>query len=348
MFENDEYYMQHCLQIAAKGLGSVAPNPMVGCVIVYENKIIGEGFHEQFGEAHAEVNAIKNVLDKLQLQNSTLYVNLEPCAHYGKTAPCADLIIKHKIKRVVIGCVDVFSKVNGQGIIKLRNAGIEVLVGILEGESIELNKRFFTFYTKKRPYIILRWAQTKDGFIAKNNSANFKISNDESHIINHIWRSQEQAILIGKTTANIDNPSLTSRLVNGKNPLRFVIDLNNTLSRDLKIFADGLSTYIFTLFDELNFGKTIFLKIKNQENFFEEMMTYFYKLNIQSLIVEGGSITLQSFIDAGLYDEIRVFESEKNIENGLAAPTIKNASLIETIVVEEENNNNTLKIFLKF
>jgi diaminohydroxyphosphoribosylaminopyrimidine deaminase/5-amino-6-(5-phosphoribosylamino)uracil reductase len=249
----DEKYMLRCLELAKDGFGNVAPNPMVGCVIVCEGKIIGEGYHQEYGKAHAEVNAIHSVRDKSLLQKSTLYVNLEPCAHFGKTPPCANLIVEHNIPRVVIGCVDSYSEVSGKGIEKLRNAGIEVTVGILENESLELNKRFFTFHNKKRPYVILKWAETQDGFIdvdrpldkSRDTTADNWITSPLSKQLVHKWRSEEAAIMVGTTTVLNDNPQLNVREWKGKNPTRIVIDLQDRLPQTLHVFDKSIPTVSF-------------------------------------------------------------------------------------------------------
>ena len=239
--------MQKCLELAQKGRANTAPNPMVGCVIVHDGKIIGEGFHEQFGQAHAEVNAVDSVQDKSLLRSSTLYVNLEPCAHFGKTPPCSNLIIEYNIPKVVIGCVDTFSEVSGKGIKKMKAQGIEVISGVLNKESRELNKRFFTFHEEKRPYIILKWADSADGFIAPENQTEaFWMTSAESKKIVHQWRAEEMGILVGTETAIKDNPSLSVREVTGKNPIRFVLDKNLRLSPNLSIFDEQASTFVLT------------------------------------------------------------------------------------------------------
>ena len=254
--------MQKCLELAKQGLSHVSPNPMVGCVIVYNNKIIGKGLHEKYGEPHAEVNAIASVKNKNLLKKSTLYVNLEPCCHYGKTPPCTSLIIKHKIPKVVIGCIDSFSKVSGKGIEKMQNAGIKVKLGILENECKLLNKRFFTFNEKKRPYIILKWAKSKDGFIAPNNQKEpFWMTSLESKKLTHIWRAEEDAILIGRITAQKDDPSLTVREIKGKNPVRIVIDKNLKLSRKLKLFNKESNTIIFNAINSKQYLNKRYIKI---------------------------------------------------------------------------------------
>ena len=256
--QNEEFFLNKCIEIARLGIGNVSPNPMVGSVIVYKGEVIGEGYHEKYGSDHAEVNAINSVKDKSLLSKSTLYVNLEPCSHFGKTPPCSDLIIKHRIPKVVIGCIDTYSKVAGTGIGYMRNAGIDVKVGIMEKESRELNKRFFTFHEKKRPYIILKWAESKDGFIApKHQTEPFWMTSSKSKILVHKWRSEEDAILVGRITAEKDNPSLTVREVKGKNPIRIVIDKDLKLSSDLNLFDSNTKTLIFNGIKNKGFCITI-------------------------------------------------------------------------------------------
>ena len=327
----DEQYMSRCIQLAELGAGNVAPNPMVGAILVYDDKIIGEGYHKKYGEAHAEVNCINSVEEKNKhlIEKSTIYVSLEPCAHYGKTPPCADLIIKNNIPKVVIGTKDIYKEVAGAGIEKLKNAGIEVLTGVLENECIDLNKRFFTFHQKQRPYIILKWAQSANGKIGSANNERILISNDYSNRLVHRWRSEESAILVGTNTALKDNPSLTTRLWKGKNPIRIVIDKNLKLPHELKIFSKTTNTIIFNSLKNTIEENVEYIKLENK-NFLEEMLRALYKLNIQSMLVEGGAKTLQSFIDAGLWDEARVITNEEMIiESGIDAPEIKSFKLIK-------------------
>ena len=327
----DEQYMSRCIQLAELGAGNVAPNPMVGAVLVYDDKIIGEGYHKKYGEAHAEVNCINSVEEKNKhlIEKSTIYVSLEPCAHYGKTPPCADLIIKNNIPKVVIGTKDIYKEVAGAGIEKLKNAGIEVLTGVLENECIDLNKRFFTFHQKQRPYIILKWAQSANGKIGSANNERILISNDYSNRLVHRWRSEESAILVGTNTALKDNPSLTTRLWKGKNPIRIVIDKNLKLPHELKIFSKTTNTIIFNSLKNTIEENVEYIKLENK-NFLEEILRTLYKLNIQSVLVEGGAKTLQSFIDAGLWDEARVITNEEMIiESGIDAPEIKSFKLIK-------------------
>lgn len=332
--------MLRCLELAKNGFGNVAPNPMVGCVIVCEGNVIGEGYHQEYGKAHAEVNTIHSVRDKSLLQKSTLYVNLEPCAHFGKTPPCANLIVEHNIPRVVIGCVDSYSEVSGKGIEKLRNAGIEVTVGILENESLELNKRFFTFHNKKRPYIILKWAETQDGFIdverpfdkLRVTTADNWITSPLSKQLVHKWRSEEAAIMIGTTTALNDNPQLNVREWNGKNPTRIVIDLHDRLPQSLNLFDKSMPTIVFSLSKETSTNNLTYVKINEAKTLLQEALNELYKRSIQSVIVEGGATLLQSFIDQHLWDEARVFVGNKKFTTGLKAPSLKGNLIAEELI----------------
>ena len=331
---SDEFYMQRCLDLAENALGKTYPNPIVGCVIVHEGKIIGESWHKKAGDAHAEVNAINSVKDKTLLSTSTLYVSLEPCVHYGKTPPCSELIIKHNIPHVVVGCKDSFSKVSGKGIQSMRESGIKVDVDVLKDKCVESHKRFFTFHNKKRPYIILKWAETNDGFIAPTKQKlgePFWITSKESKTLVHKWRSQESSILIGANTAKLDNPSLTVRLWNGNNPLRIVIDENLKLNNNLNIFNNSAKTLVFNnkkniVFDNIEYCMIDFNSIH------QEIMKSLYNKGVHSLIIEGGRETLQSFIDIGLWDEARVFVGNKNLENGVHAPKIKEKYISEEMV----------------
>lgn len=339
-------YMQRCLQLAANGLGNVAPNPMVGCVIVHNDIIIGEGYHAYYGEAHAEVNAINSVKDKSLLKDATLYVSLEPCSHQGKTPPCTNLIIESGIKNVVIACSDTNPLVGGKGIEKLKTAGVDVISGILNEEARSLNKRFFTFHEQKRPFIILKWAQTTDGFIDKKRTDNtepaLQISNEHSQRLVHKWRSEEQAIMVGTTTARLDNPRLDVRLVSGKNPLRIVADRNLELAESLNLF-DGLNpTLVFTSKEKEGKTNLDFVKIDFNENTLQQVINELFKREIQSVLMEGGSKLLQSFIEQNLWDEARVFISENYIGDGVASPKLKvKHTSIDTI------GSNKLYLFQK-
>lgn len=324
---NDEFYMQRCFELALKGAGSVAPNPMVGAVLVFQDKIIGEGWHQQYGKAHAEVNCIHavNEEDRKLIEHSTLYVSLEPCAHYGKTPPCADLIIQCKIPKVIIGCVDPFEKVDGKGIGKLKAAGIEVIEGVLEKEAKELNKRFFTFHTKQRPYVILKWAQTADGKIAGSNGERLLISNEYSNRLVHKWRSEEASIIVGTNTALLDNPELTTRLWQGYSPFRLIIDRNLKLPVDLKIFNQEVPTIIFNTIKQEETENLLYQQLNDDPNLLPQIMDALYQRNIQSVLVEGGAKLLLSFIEEGIWDEARVITNTAlKIENGLSAPVLNN------------------------
>ena len=333
--------MKKCLELATKGMGYVSPNPMVGCVIVFNNQIIGEGYHKKYGTAHAEINAIENVKDRSLLKKSTLYVNLEPCVHFGKTPPCTNLIIESEIPKVVIGCRDSYSEVSGKGIEKMQNIGIEVIVGVLEKESRELNKRFFTFHEKKRPYIILKWAESKDGFMAPlNQKKPFWMTSSESKKLVHKWRAEEEAILIGRITAKKDNPSLTVREVAGNNPIRIIIDKNLTLSGDLNLFNSEAKTIIFNSIKSEKTGTNYFIKI-DFNYLIKKILKELHKQNIQSVKIEGGSITLQSFIDANIWDEARIFTANKLFSQGLKTPIIEGK-----IILEEKIGTDTLEIII--
>ena len=335
--------MNRCLELAFKGLKDVSPNPMVGSVIVYQGEIIGEGYHKQYGTEHAEVNAIASVKDKSLLKNSTLYVNLEPCAHFGKTPPCSNLIIEHEIPKVVIGCVDPFSDVNGKGIIKMEKAGIKVSVGVLEKESRELNKRFFTFHEKKRPYIILKWAESKDGFIApKNQTAPFWMTSKDSKKLVHQFRAEEDAVLVGRITAEKDNPSLTVREIEGENPTRIVIDKDLKLSKELNLFNNEAKTVIFNTLQTKEIDSNYYVKVVFN-NLIESVLEESYKQKIQSLIIEGGAKTLQSFIDEKLWDEARIFTANTILVEGIKAPALDGE-----ITSEEEIEGDNLTYYKAF
>lgn len=317
--------MHRALELASKGLGEVAPNPMVGCIIVRDNQIIAEGYHEQYGSAHAEPNAIKKVSDEL-LRESTLYVTLEPCSHFGKTPPCADLIISKGIKKVVVGNLDTNPLVSGKGIQKLKDAGIEVEYGVLDKECRELNKRFFTFHEKKRPYIILKWAQTQDGFISRWPVPEMKednwITGKESKELVHQWRSQEKAILIGYNTLINDNPLLTTRLANGKNPIRLVLTRTIDLQTDLNVFNADAKTIIFNPVKDDVKNNIEFVKI-DWNNKAQDVLDYCFKNNISSIIVEGGTNTIYNFMNTNAWDEAQVFVNPtKKFEHGVTAPEI--------------------------
>lgn len=321
----NETYMQRCIDLAILGAGSVAPNPMVGAVLVYDNRIIGEGWHKKYGGPHAEVNCFDSVseADKPLIAEATLYVSLEPCAHFGKTPPCADLVIKNNIPKVVIGCRDPFTEVDGKGIEKLENAGIEVINCVLEKQCIELNKRFFIFHTQQRPYIILKWAETADAKIAANTNERLLISNEYTNRLVHQWRSEEAAILIGTNTALSDDPSLTNRLWEGNDPVRMVLDKELRLPLYLKLFDQQQKTIVFNFIKQEENKNIIYQKINRQENIIQQILNASYRLGLQSILVEGGAQLLQSFIDTGIWDEARIIcNEEMTITNGLNAPSL--------------------------
>jgi len=318
--------MDRCLQLARIGLAAAMPNPSVGAVIVYKDTIIGEGFTSAYGGAHAEVNAINSVEDQELLQQSTLYVSLEPCSHHGKTPPCSDLIITKKIPRVVIGCIDTFAEVSGKGIKKLQDHGIEVTLSVLEEQCRESHKRFFAYHEKKRPYVILKWAVSADGFIAPLHKEELKpvwISNIYSRQLTHKWRSEEQAILVGTQTIIDDNPSLTVRNWKGRNPIRMYIDRNLKISSAYAITDDCASTICITAQSETPIDTVSYEKIDFETAVIPQIMDICYKRQIQSIIIEGGLQTLQAFIQANIWDEARIFESNIVLNNGIKAPLIR-------------------------
>lgn len=336
---SNEKYIKRCIELAKNGLGTTYPNPLVGSVIVYNDEIIGEGWHQKAGEPHAEVNAINSVKDKSLLAKATIYVSLEPCSHFGKTPPCCDLIIAKKIPNVVIGTIDPFAKVAGNGIKKLLEAGKKVTVGILKDECNELNKRFFTFHNKKRPYIIVKWAESQDGFIAplsKDKQEPVWLTNLFSRQLVHKWRSEEQAILVGTKTVVDDNPSLTTRDWVGNNPIRIVLDQNNRISKESHIFDNQAKTILLNN-DTINFNN----------NIAQEIVDFLFNEGIQSVIIEGGSKTLQTFIDENLWDEARVFKSNVTLNEGVKAPKIEFKKATRNEILEDElliffnyDNNN--------
>lgn len=319
----DEFYIRRCIELAQKAIGNTYPNPLVGSVIVHNGKIIGEGYHHKAGENHAEINAINSVEDKTLIPESTIYVSLEPCAHYGKTPPCAFKIVELGFKKVVIGAMDSHDKVNGKGKKIIQNAGIEVVSGILEKECIELNKRFFTYHEKKRPFIILKWAESGDRFVDKDFKPT-QISNSLTKQFVHQLRSDEHSILIGTMTALRDNPSLTTREIFGRNPIRILIDMDLKVSADFNIYNSEAETLVFNSVKEGEEGNIKFIKT-SRENFIENMLKKLNELQIQSIIVEGGSFVLQQFINANLWDEAIIIKNRSLIlENGTKAPNFEN------------------------
>lgn len=326
----NELYMMRCLQLARQGRENVAPNPMVGALIVYQDRIIGEGYHRQYGKPHAEVNAIASVKDETLLKDSTIYVSLEPCSHYGKTPPCAQLIINKKIPRVVVGMLDPHDKVAGRGVKMLQEAGIDVQVGICEDACKALNKRFVTFHTQKRPYIILKWAESFDGYIdslrTNGERKPIRISNEVTKTLNHQIRTQEAAILVGTNTAILDNPHLTSRKWSTKNPLRVVIDRKGRLPENSYLLDHSTPTLVITSHERpikmLSENQLYYEYVDFSKNIPQQILTLLYDYNINSVIIEGGTQLLQSFIDRKLWDEARIETSPNYIVKGVKAPII--------------------------
>ena len=325
---DDEKYMRRCIQLAKNGMKNAQPNPMVGAVIVCNGRIIGEGYHQRCGEGHAEVNAIASVRDPNLLKQSTIYVSLEPCAHYGKTPPCADLIISKGIPRVVVGCMDPFAKVNGLGVKKLRDAGMEVEVGVLEKECQELNKCFMTFHSLHRPFVTLKWAQSADGFIGISGQRT-AISNDLAQTICHKRRAEHQAIMVGRVTAETDNPRLDVRRWVGDNPVRVVIDRQLTLPTTLHLFDGTVPTVVFTArATACHLPNTEYECIDFTTDIVPQMLHLLYNRGIQSLLVEGGARLLQSFIDAQMWDEAYMETSDQPLSQGVEAPVIRLGNVV--------------------
>lgn len=329
MEQNYKKYIRRCIDLALNGKGHTKTNPMVGCVIVNNDRVIGEGYHEYYGGPHAEVNAINSVKDKSLLVKSTLYVSLEPCAHTGKTPPCSDLIVRLKIPKVVIGSRDPNSLVAGKGIEKLKRANIEVVEGVLEDECMVLNNRFFTYHSKKRPYIILKWAESADGFMDIERDAGTPIgpnwiSNPISRMLVHKWRSEENAILVGTNTVLADNPSLTTRLWNGNSPVRVVLDRRSRLPLDSNVFSNKAATLIFTEESSKEIDNLSYYQIDFTVPPIEAILNQLWVNEIQSVIIEGGKKVLQSFIDSNYWDEARIFRGNTVFQKGLSAPQIKN------------------------
>ncbi len=338
--------MQRCLQLAEMGAGHVAPNPMVGAVLVYDGRVIGEGYHMQYGEAHAEVNCINSVSneDVPHIPESTLYVSLEPCVHFGITPPCTDLIIFNNIGNVVIGCRDSFPVVDGKGIEKLKGAGINVITGVLEKGCRHLNKRFFTFHELNRPYIILKWAQSADGKIAASDSSRIPISNELTNRLVHKWRAEEAAIMVGTNTALRDNPQLTNRLWPGKDPVRVVIDKELKLPDDLKLFDKSVRTIVFNHKKQEDGAMLNYYQLDKSKDDLLQMIELLHKEKLQSVMIEGGAKLLQSFIDKGLWDEARVICNEQMTIGGrVDAPVLKGHELMN----EERIDTDVISFFVK-
>ena len=327
--------MRRCLDLASNAASTASPNPMVGSVIVHDDRVIGEGFHAAAGEPHAEVNAVNNVseADKSFLKNATLYVNLEPCSHHGKTPPCAEMIIATGIPRVVVGATDPNALVNGRGIAKLREAGVEVVTGVLDAESRALNKRFFTYQEAERPYVVLKWAQSRDGFLAPHPQQRFQLSNALSQTLVHKWRTEEDAILVGYNTALVDNPLLDARMWPGRSPQRAVYDPRLQLNSDLNIFRnDGAKVWVFNNVKTEQQAIVSYVKV-DTSTWVSQTLAKLHEAKCLSVLVEGGAKTIDSFIAANLWDEARVFTAPRLLENGCAAPAIRHANRIETVTV---------------
>ncbi len=336
-----DIFMRRCLELAALGAGHVSPNPMVGAVIVYRDRVIGEGFHQKYGQAHAEVNAIKDCFARHPnaaelLAEATAYVSLEPCAHHGKTPPCADLLIEHRLKRVVIGCRDPFTAVDGRGIEKLKAAGMEVITGILEEECRELNRRFFSRVLRQRPYIVLKWAQTADGFFAPADGTQRWITSAPAKTLVHRWRSEEDAVMVGKNTARADNPRLTVREWNGRNPVRIVLDRRLELDHRLHLFDQEAKTIVFNELKTDVDGTVHYISLESFDHYLPQTLAYqLYLLDIQSVLIEGGAKTLEQFIAAGLWDEARIFTGPECWGNGQPAPLIGGRRVTEYALGED-------------
>jgi diaminohydroxyphosphoribosylaminopyrimidine deaminase/5-amino-6-(5-phosphoribosylamino)uracil reductase len=344
----DDNMMRRCLELAQLGLGHVAPNPMVGCVITYNDKIIGEGYHEVLGGAHAEVNAIKNVKDKSLLSKGRLYVNLEPCCHTGRTPPCTDQLIRHGIPEVIIGCTDTSAKVNGRGIEVLQKAKSNVrILSSMEKECREMNCRFFTNTEKNRPYIILKWAESADALIGNHKvTSPVKISNNFSQMLTHKWRSEEPAIMVGTTTALVDNPHLTNRLWNGKNPVRIVLDRDLKIPKSHNLLNMESNTIIFTEKEHVAFDRNSYVKIDFDNNLLPKLLLFLHQESLSSVIVEGGSHLLNEFIKHNLWDEARVFKSDAYLHEGVPAPLLPGNSFYSTFIHNDrlvlyKNNSST-------
>lgn len=343
---NVEQYINRCLTIAEYGKGAVAPNPMVGAVLVYNDRIIAEGWHQQYGQNHAEVNCLENVRveDRDLIPECTMYVSLEPCAHYGKTPPCSERLVKEQVKKVVICNDDPYAEVDGKGLKILRDAGIEVASNILEGKGYWLNRRFFTFHQKKRPYIILKWAQTQQGYFAPVNRTRFQMSNPDSRQMVHKWRTEEAAIMVGHRTAISDDPQLTSRYWQGRNPLRIVLDKRLTLPHDLKLFNNESATWVINEIEKYSKENIDYKKLDFDNNLLHTLLDELYYDHKTSLIVEGGATLLQSFINLGLWDEARVFTTQNVLEEGVHAPLVNHVDHVyETAIGSDRLNVYTHK-----
>jgi diaminohydroxyphosphoribosylaminopyrimidine deaminase / 5-amino-6-(5-phosphoribosylamino)uracil reductase len=332
-----ETWMRRALDLAILGRGQVSPNPLVGCVVVHQNQVIGEGYHQQYGRAHAEVNAINSVPERWRplLPQATLYVNLEPCSHYGKTPPCADFIIRHQIKKVVVANLDTNPLVAGKGIQKLRNAGVEVETGVLQAEGRNLNKRFFTFMNRLRPYLVLKWAETVDGFVARPDGTSKWISNGLSRKLVHKWRAEEDAVMVGTQTAALDNPRLNVRDWPGRDPVRIVLDKNLRLPSHLHLFDGSQPTLCYNAQQE-SYGNNLELVKLKDGNFLQLMVDNLYARRIQSVMVEGGAVLLQGLLELDLWDELRVFRSPGSFGQGQPAPRVRGQLIYKEQVLDDD------------
>jgi diaminohydroxyphosphoribosylaminopyrimidine deaminase / 5-amino-6-(5-phosphoribosylamino)uracil reductase len=332
--------MQRCIGLATLAAGNVAPNPMVGAVLVHNGHIIGEGYHQVYGGPHAEVNCIDSVssYNRHLISSSSMYVSLEPCAHYGKTPPCADLIIRNEIKKVFVGCRDPFVEVNGKGIEKLVAARVDVASGVLEAESRDLNKRFFTYHTKYRPYVILKWAQTSDQKIGNIGSNRLMITNELTDRIVHKWRSEEAAIMAGTNTAMLDDPQLTNRLWNGNQPVRVIVDMDLRLPSSLNVFDGSVKTIVFNTLKHEENGNVIFYEVTRDVNLPHQVMNGLYQMKVLSVMIEGGARLIQSFIDEGAWDEARIITNTKLLlrGTGISSPILNDAVLKSEIKIQDD------------
>lgn len=345
---NDRLFMQRAIDLASQGLGSVSPNPMVGCVIVHDNKIIGEGWHKIFGGPHAEVMAVDSIEDKSLISDSVVYVTLEPCSYHGKTPACTDLLIRVKPRKVIVSSLDSNPKVSGKGIEVLKTAGINVEVGLLEKKTVLLNRRFFTSMSLLRPYIILKWAQTRDGFIARTNYDSKWISNTKSRQLVHKWRSEEDGILVGYNTVKYDDPKLTVRDWHGRNPVRIVLDPQKSLDKGFNVFNDSVKTYWLNSVEDFIHENLIAKRFPVEHNLIDGLQ-YLYQQEIGSLIVEGGASTIKQFLESGNWDEARIFESDIEFGDGISAPILdlqpENEQMIEGDRLSIIFNPETSKIW---
>lgn len=344
---NDEKFMQRCLDLACKAEGMTYPNPMVGSVIVYEGRILGEGYHIKAGGPHAETRAIESVGDKELLKRSTLYVNLEPCSHFGKTPPCADMIISWKIPKVVVGTIDTSSKVSGRGVAKLNEAGCEVVTGVCEEECRRLNRRFFSFNEKRRPYITLKWAESSDGFIDRERGEDYRIEPNwitglSERILVHKWRASEQAILVGAGTIRADDPQLNVREWKGNNPVRVILSGSGSLPDDPAVNKSIGSIIVFTFYPEkIVLPGSVIMKLNHRESAAKQITEALYGWGIQSLFIEGGAQVLGHFIRTGLWDEARIFIGQESFKTGVKAPSVNGR-----IIMEKSFSRSKLRILL--